>query len=681
MELFGFASYIIATFSFIIFGLLLLAANNNTLAGRLILMSVFFTMLSFAVASFQLQEHFSLKFVLFFETLKHLFWLLLIISSRENVSSYRDLLINPKCRTSIYLGLSISLVTWVTVFYFESASKSLFILFLMFNLWGLVALEQLFRNANKKGRWALWPLVIALGVMYVLDFIIFAQASMLNQLNFDLWYLRAVPAILAFPLLLVSTRRMKDWSVNVFVSRGVVFYSSMLMIAGLYLLIMAGAGYLINFVGGEWGQLLSIVFLILGGVVLGVLLITESLRKKVKVFITKHFFANKYEYREEWLNLIEKIETTSAESHYQMATQIMMSKLKVNGGALVKKITGHQFKVLYCEGMELNEDTSNLLVEFGRFSQSQGWLIDIQEYARSPSLYQGLTIDIDKCLSKKISIVIPIFIGKGFYGMFIFSNSKGSNQLNWEDRDLLFAISKQLGNFISLHEANDKLAESKQFDAFNRMSAFLVHDLKNIQAQLSLVTSNAQKHRDNPCFIDDVFETVESATTRLDKVLSQLRNKQAVQSNTQIVELSSLITGVIKQRNIILPKVEYEADDKVEMQLDGETFYSILNHLIQNAQEATDEQGWVRVTLSVNNDKVKISIADNGHGMSQDFINKRLFKPFDTTKGNAGMGIGVYEAKQFIESIAGLIEVDSIEGQGTKFTITLPINPVFDEVK
>jgi len=681
LELFGFASYIIATFSFIIFGLLLLAANNNTLAGRLILMSVFFTMLSFAVASFQLQEHFSLKFVLFFETLKHLFWLLLIISSRENVSSYRDLLINPKCRTSIYLGLSISLVTWVTVFYFESASKSLFILFLMFNLWGLVALEQLFRNANKKGRWALWPLVIALGVMYVLDFIIFAQASMLNQLNFDLWYLRAVPAILAFPLLLVSTRRMKDWSVNVFVSRGVVFYSSMLMIAGLYLLIMAGAGYLINFVGGEWGQLLSIVFLILGGVVLGVLLITESLRKKVKVFITKHFFANKYEYREEWLNLIEKIETTSAESHYQMATQIMMSKLKVNGGALVKKITGHQFKVLYCEGMELNEDTSNLLVEFGRFSQSQGWLIDIQEYARSPSLYQGLTIDIDKCLSKKISIVIPIFIGKGFYGMFIFSNSKGSNQLNWEDRDLLFAISKQLGNFISLHEANDKLAESKQFDAFNRMSAFLVHDLKNIQAQLSLVTSNAQKHRDNPCFIDDVFETVESATTRLDKVLSQLRNKQAVQSNTQIVELSSLITGVIKQRNIILPKVEYEADDKVEMQLDGETFYSILNHLIQNAQEATDEQGWVRVTLSVNNDKVKISIADNGHGMSQDFINKRLFKPFDTTKGNAGMGIGVYEAKQFIESIAGLIEVDSIEGQGTKFTITLPINPVFDEVK
>ena len=681
MELFGFASYIIATFSFIIFGLLLLAANNNTLAGRLILMSVFFTMLSFAVASFQLQEHFSLKFVLFFETLKHLFWLLLIISSRENVSSYRDLLINPKCRTSIYLGLSISLVTWVTVFYFESASKSLFILFLMFNLWGLVALEQLFRNANKKGRWALWPLVIALGVMYVLDFIIFAQASMLNQLNFDLWYLRAVPAILAFPLLLVSTRRMKDWSVNVFVSRGVVFYSSMLMIAGLYLLIMAGAGYLINFVGGEWGQLLSIVFLILGGVVLGVLLITESLRKKVKVFITKHFFANKYEYREEWLNLIEKIETTSAESHYQMATQIMMSKLKVNGGALVKKITGHQFKVLYCEGMELNEDTSNLLVEFGRFSQSQGWLIDIQEYARSPSLYQGLTIDIDKCLSKKISIVIPIFIGKGFYGMFIFSNSKGSNQLNWEDRDLLFAISKQLGNFISLHEANDKLAESKQFDAFNRMSAFLVHDLKNIQAQLSLVTSNAQKHRDNPCFIDDVFETVESATTRLDKVLSQLRNKQAVQSNTQIVELSSLITGVIKQRNIILPKVEYEADDKVEMQLDGETFHSILNHLIQNAQEATDEQGWVRVTLSVNNDKVKISIADNGHGMSQDFINKRLFKPFDTTKGNAGMGIGVYEAKQFIESIAGLIEVDSIEGQGTKFTITLPINPVFDEVK
>ena len=559
----------------------------------------------------------------------------------------------------------------------EGGSKYLFILLLALNLWALVLLEQLFRNSNHKAKWALWPLVIALGVLCVFDFIIFAQATMLNQLDFDLWYLRAIPLTIAVPFLLISTRRMKDWSVNVFVSRGVVFYSSMLMIAGLYLLIMAGAGYVINFIGGEWGRFISIAFVMLGGIVLAVLLITESLRRQVKVFITKHFFANKYEYREEWLNLIEKIETTSAESYYQMATQIMMSKLGVESGAIVKKITNKQFRVQYSEGIIFETEMNKLLIDFGLFTQQQGWIIDINEYVRSPSLYKDLSADIEFCLSNKISIVIPIFIGKAFYGMFIFANAKDSTQLNWEDRDLLFAISKQLGNFISLHEANDKLAESKQFDAFNRMSAFLVHDLKNIQAQLALITTNAQRHRDNPEFIDDVFETVESATGRLDKVLSQLRNKQAVQASTQSIELSSLIARVVKQRNIGSPKVEFEMHDKVEMQLDGETFYSILNHLIQNAQEATNDQGWVKVSLSADNEAVKLSIADNGHGMSQDFINKRLFKAFDTTKGNAGMGIGVYEAKQFIEGIAGLIEVDSIEGRGTVFTITLPILPEY----
>ena len=112
---------------------------------------------------------------------------------------------------------------------------------------------------------------------------------------------------------------------------------------------------------------------------------------------------------------------------------------------------------------------------------------------------------------------MPIFIGKAFYGLFVLADESKIKQLNWEDRDLLFAVSKQLGNFISLYEATDKLSESKQFDAFNRMSAFLVHDLKNVQAQLALITTNAEKHRDNPEFIDDVFETVESATQRLRK--------------------------------------------------------------------------------------------------------------------------------------------------------------------
>jgi putative PEP-CTERM system histidine kinase len=393
------------------------------------------------------------------------------------------------------------------------------------------------------------------------------------------------------------------------------------------------------------------------------------------VFIAKNFFANKYEYRDEWLNLIGKIETTNAESYYQMATQIMMSKVDAYAGAILKKVTGQRFSVQYSEKLLLDDTFNQQLVECSLFCQRQGWIIDIEEYRQTPTVYPGLSLDLSLFDTKDIRIIVPIFIGKALYGMFILAGKNEVKQLNWEDRDLLFAISKQLGNFVSLHEANDKLAESKQFDAFNRMSAFLVHDLKNVQAQLALITSNAEKHRDNPEFIADVFETVESATERLSKVLSQLRNKQAAQSKSELVDISAVINSVIEQRNIELPKVTFDKINHCEMAIDNETFHSVLNHLIQNAQEATSKDGWVKVELTQRENHIGIKISDNGCGMSTDFINNRLFKPFDTTKGNAGMGIGVFEAKQFFEGIAGIIKVESIEDKGTVFIIDLPINP------
>jgi putative PEP-CTERM system histidine kinase len=223
-----------------------------------------------------------------------------------------------------------------------------------------------------------------------------------------------------------------------------------------------------------------------------------------------------------------------------------------------------------------------------------------------------------------------------------------------------------------LNEAKDRLAESKQFDAFNQMSAFLVHDLKNIQAQLALINGNAKRHKDNPAFIADVFETVESATYRLDKVLMQLRNKQVAQSTNNTIDVKKLIDKVVKQRNTQLPKVIANTDVDISISINEEMLASVLNHLLQNSQEATLDDGWVNITAVLSNNTLCIDIIDNGCGMSESFIVNRLFKPFDTTKGNAGMGIGVYEAKQFIEGVNGTMNVVSEENEGSQFKIVIP---------
>ncbi|NQZ87228.1 MAG: PEP-CTERM system histidine kinase PrsK [Colwellia sp.] len=678
MDSLGLFGYSLASAAYFTFALLIFAARNNTTLARWVIISTLVTVVANAVAAAQIQLGFSLQWAMLADGFKIACWSLLIILCNTEHRTFKALISNHYIRQYISIWGILMLACWLASFLLNYSYEYIFLLFIVLNLWSLVLLEQLYRSANSQVRWAIWPMVIALACIAIFDFVLYAQATMVDGVDFDFWFSRGYISLIVVPLLLISTRRIRNGSVRIFVSRHVVFYSSMLMMAGIYLLVMSFAGYVINYLGGEWGSVVSISFLILSGLVLVALLITESLRRKLKVFIAKNFFANKYEYRDEWLNLIEKIETTNAESYYQMATQIMMSKVDAHGGAILKKVTDQRFSIQYQENVALNESINEQLVQCSIFCQKQGWIIDIEEYRQTPTVYPELTLDLTLIDSNNIRIIVPIFIGKAFYGMFTLAGKKETKQLNWEDRDLLFAISKQLGNFVSLHEANDKLAESKQFDAFNRMSAFLVHDLKNVQAQLALIGTNAKKHGDNPEFIADVFETVESATERLSKVLSQLRNKQVAQSESILVDISELIDSVVQQRNICLPLVTFEKINNCEMAIDGETFHSVLNHLIQNAQEATNKHGWVKVELTHKENNLEIKITDNGCGMSESFINNRLFKPFDTTKGNAGMGIGVFEAKQFIEGIAGIIKVESIEQEGTIFIIDLPINPVYE---
>jgi len=669
----GIWGYSFASIAYVIFSLLILAAHNQSGIARWLLFSSLIAGGTNIAAALQIYIGFSVQWSMLADVIKIATFSVLILSFNIEKGSIQEILKNRIIVKYLLFWCGSSIVCWGTSYTLGFSYEYLFLLFVLLNLTSLVLLEQIYRGGNVEAKRSITPLVIALGSVAVFDFVLYAQATMVGGIEFDFWYIRGYLSALAVPLLLISIRRFKEGAVRIFVSRNVVFYSSMLMIAGLYLLLMAVAGYLINYLGGEWGQLVSFGFFILGSIVLAVLLITETIRRQVKVFISKHFFANKYEYREEWLELIGQIETASAENYCQMSLQIMMSKVGATGGVILKANGNNRFTVKHSDGIELDESFDKDLMLIEHFTKNQGWIIDINEYIEDSLLYPGLYINPQMWHIVGVNILVPIFIGKNFYGFFILSNSEEENKLNWEDRDLLFAIAKQLGNFISLNEANDKLAESKQFDAFNQMSAFLVHDLKNVQAQLALITSNAIQHRNNKEFVDDVFETVESATQRLAKVLAQLSNKHAAQSTSKSVDLADIIERVAAQRNVVQPQVVIKNKDECLTTIDYERFFSVINHLIQNAQEATSDTGWVEIGLEQQQDHINIVVSDNGCGMSESFIKSRLFKPFDTTKGNAGMGIGVFEAKQFFESIAGSLTVESVEGQGTKMIICLPV--------
>lgn len=110
----------------------------------------------------------------------------------------------------------------------------------------------------------------------------------------------------------------------------------------------------------------------------------------------------------------------------------------------------------------------------------------------------------------------------GLWGFAVLaSGDKEKISLNWEVKDYLTAVSEQVGTYMQHHEAAQVVAENAQFAAFNRMSAFVLHDLKNVLAQVDLILANAQQHKHNPEFIDDTFETLEHTKARMEKMLKR----------------------------------------------------------------------------------------------------------------------------------------------------------------
>jgi putative PEP-CTERM system histidine kinase len=221
--------------------------------------------------------------------------------------------------------------------------------------------------------------------------------------------------------------------------------------------------------------------------------------------------------------------------------------------------------------------------------------------------------------------------------------------------------------------ASNQLIVARQFESFNRTTTFVIHDLKNLIAQLSLLLANAEKHKHNPEFQADMLETVENAVARMNKVLAQLRRSND-ETRTQSMALSDILNDVVasKQAFKLRPTLELPPPN-LRIRAERERLTRAIGHLLQNALEATPPTGKVTLSAHEESGQAIVDIIDTGMGMEDEFIRTRLFQPFDSTKG-AGMGIGAYECRETIRALGGTIEVNSKVGGGTHFRLSLPLD-------
>ncbi|MDA0191053.1 MAG: PEP-CTERM system histidine kinase PrsK, partial [Proteobacteria bacterium] len=207
---------------------------------------------------------------------------------------------------------------------------------------------------------------------------------------------------------------------------------------------------------------------------------------------------------------------------------------------------------------------------------------------------------------------------------------------------------------------------------FNRMSAFVVHDLKNIIAQLSLMLKNAERHRDNPEFQKDMLETVEHSVERMRQLMMQLREGATPVEGPRGVDLSDVIRRIQSARAAQGREVDVELSERLLAKGHEDRIERVIGHVVQNALDATEVEGRVWVTLARFDDQARVEVGDTGHGMTPEFVRERLFRPFQTTKP-AGMGIGAYESFQYVQELGGKVAVESTVGAGTRVTLWLPL--------
>jgi putative PEP-CTERM system histidine kinase len=288
-----------------------------------------------------------------------------------------------------------------------------------------------------------------------------------------------------------------------------------------------------------------------------------------------------------------------------------------------------------------------------------------------------------------LRLVVPLTHGEELIGFAVLADPPPPFKPNYEDRDLLKTVGRHVAVHLAQYEADRRLSESRQFEAYHRLTAFVMHDLKNLAAQLALIVSNAEKHKRNPEFVDDSIATIANSTERMQRLIAQLQRRE-VQSLARRVSLVEIARVAAERCAVRKPVPVCRAmDDDVWVEADPERLTMVVEHVIRNAQDATPVDGLVRVAVGyegaaaegevVDTTRLRVPtavlvVSDTGAGMSRDFIQERLFKPFDTTKGSKGMGIGAYQVREYVQSLGGRVEVRSEVGGGTRFSLRLPLS-------
>ncbi len=509
----------------------------------------------------------------------------------------------------------------------------------------LIGLEQIFRNARPVQRPSLKYLCYGVAAPFAYNLAMYASAAVQGEIKIAFWEARGFVVAMAVPLLVIAVKRGSSWERGLFASRQVVFYSATLLAAVVYFVIVGLFGLYIRVASDEWGQFAQLIFLSASALVFIILLFSDDVRTKLSAFLSKHFFESKYDYRSEWLRLIETL--TSSDDPLPLQKKCIKS---------LAQIVGVDSGLLW---LKSQDET--------RYECAVGWNV-----APTHEIMVAADVaEVNKAIGTD-ALVVPLVDREDLVGFVVLPQPAGIEVLDHEDFALLTTAGRQIASHLLQDNLTTEMSEVRQFEAFNRLTAYLMHDLNNLVAQQSLVVENASQHKNNPEFVDDAIETVSRGVVRMRKVLDLLKRGEQGDAK-KAVNIDEMVRRTVKECSDRKPAPDYiDGDESATVLADPGRLRMTIYHAIRNSQDAINDDGDVHISVTSSNEDWVILVADTGRGMDAEFIRDRLFRPFDTTKGIRGMGIGAYQIRQYVREIGGKVDVSSRVGEGTQFCIRVP---------
>ena len=557
----------------------------------------------------------------------------------------------------------------------EAAFLSSMVLHMTVAVGALVLVHNLYTAATPDARAAIRLPMVGLAAMWIYDLNLYTISYLAKGWSYELFQLRGLAAALIAPIFGLGAQRTRNWAVKL--SRTMAFQTFSLFAIGGYLVVMVVVTSALELVGGEFVRLAQVAFVFGASVAALVLLPSKAFRAWFRVKVSKHLFRHRYDYRSEWLRFTDTL-GRPGEGAEPLETRIVQAVADItesSGGLLlVPDATGALVAHARWNWQLVDAPAFAASAEAGAYFARTGRVVELDALRSPEEVDEEMAAHVPQWIiaEPRAWILVPLVHFDRLAGLVLLEHPPISRTLDWEDFDLLRVVGRQVASYLAEAQGQEVLSEVKRFDEFNRRFAFIMHDVKNLVSQLTLVTRNAERHADNPEFRADMIATLQNSTARMNDLLARLsQHNKGRAEDPRPVAAGALVEGVAAAKRAGHPVV-VGGDTAQLIIADPVRLEQALSHLVQNAIDASPATEPVTIQIGTQGDEATITVSDHGAGMSAAFIRENLFKPFASTK-DGGFGIGAYEARAIIAAMGGRIEVNSREGEGSRFIIYLPI--------